>query len=398
MHRARLYDSILAHHRQCFRQMAFVSGPRQVGKTTTCRLGSTTYLNWDNTEAQRTVLGGTASLASYFELDVVRAEPPVVVFDELHKFPKWKSTLKGFFDSYSDRCHIIVTGSSRLDAYRRGGDSLMGRYLLYRMHPFSVAECINTERPAEPIRSPAPISETDWNALWDHGGFPEPFSMHDESFSRRWRALRLQQLTKEDIREASQVQHLAQLGVLAQILSERSGQQLVYASLAQEVAVAPITAKGWVQLLESLHFGFTVRPYYRSVANALRKEPKWFLRDWSGIPDAGARAETFVACHLLKAVEGWTDLGLGAFELRYIRTKQKKEVDFLIARDSAPWCLIEVKRSERTLSSALVDFQAQLGAPHALQVVLDLPFEPVDCFRQPRACVVSARALLSQLL
>ena len=398
MLKRRVYDSILEHHLHDYRQMAFVGGPRQVGKTTSCRNVGSIYLNWDDTEVQRTILRGTEALARLLGLDVARSTLPVAIFDELHKFPKWKSTLKGLFDGYADRCKIIVTGSSRRDVYRCGGDSLMGRYFLYRMHPFSVAECTDTSLPTKPLRSPKAIDEADWNALWQHGGFPEPFITREETFTQKWASLRLQQLAKEDIREASQVQHLAQLGVLTQILSERSGQQLVYASLAQEVSVAPITVKGWVGLLESLHFGFAVRPYFKSVANSLRKEPKWFLRDWSGVQDVGQRAETFVACHLLKAVEGWTDLGLGGFGLWYLRTKLKKEVDFLLTKEGKPWCLVEVKFAERVLSPALADFQAQLAAPHAVQVAFDLPFEAVDCFSYDHPLVVPARTFLSQLM
>jgi hypothetical protein len=398
MLRRRIYDTVLERHLKNYRQMAFVSGPRQVGKTTSCRNAGTQYLSWESTEVRRTVLQGTEALARFLGLDVAQAAPPVVVFDELHKFPRWKDTLKGLFDGYADHCKFVVTGSSRLDVYRRGGDSLMGRYFLHRMHPFSVAECADTSLPTKPLRPPKAIDEADWNALWHHGGFPEPFITREESFTRKWASLRLQQLSKEDIREASQVQHLAQLGVLVQVLAERSGRQLVYASLAQEVAVAPITVKGWVQLLESLHFGFTVRPWYQSVANSLRKEPKWFLRDWSGVKDEGQRAETFVACHLLKAVEGWTDMGLGDFALSYVRTKLKKEVDFLLTKGGKPWCLVEVKLSERTLSPALADFQEQLKAPHAVQVVFDLPFVDVDCFTYNRPMVVPAMTFLSQLL
>jgi predicted AAA+ superfamily ATPase len=282
--------------------------------------------------------------------------------------------------------------------YRRGGDSLMGRYFLYRMHPFSVAECIDTTLPNKLTRQPCEIAEADWDALWQFGGFPEPFLKRKESFSRQWASLRLQQLSKEDIRETSQIQNLAQLGVLVQILAERSAEQLIYASLAQEVAVAPITVKGWISLLESLHYGFTVRPWHKKVANSLRKEPKWFLRDWSSIKDEGQKSETFVACHLLKACQGWTDLGLGSFDLHYLRTKQKKEVDFLVSKDGVPWSLFEVKHSERSLSKSLVDFQNQLKVPHAFQVVLDLPYEQVDCFSYDRAIVVPARTILSQLL
>ncbi len=133
------------------------------------------------------------------------------------------------------------------------------------------------------------------------------------------------------------------------------------------------------------------------MTKALRKEPKWYLRDWSGVADEGARAETLVACHLLKAVETWTDLGLGDFELRYLRDKQKRAVDFLVVRDRKPWFLVEAKSSDDSLSSSLDYFQEQTKADHAFQVVLSLPFESVDCFRESRPAVVPARTFLSQL-
>jgi len=158
------------------------------------------------------------------------------------------------------------------------------------------------------------------------------------------------------------------------------------------------TVKRWVDLLARLHYGFVIRPWFANVANALRKEPKWFLRDWSGVAEDGARAETLVACHLLKAVEGWTDLGFGNFELRYLRDKQKREVDFLVVKDRKPWFPVEVKQSDTGLSSALAHFQAQTKATHAFQVVLSLKFEDADCFRLHRPVVVPARTFLSQLL
>jgi uncharacterized protein len=116
----------------------------------------------------------------------------------------------------------------------------------------------------------------------------------------------------------------------------------------------------WIDLLARMQYGFTVRPWFRKVAKALRKEPKWFLRDWSGVCDDGAHAENFIASHLLKAVETWTDLGFGQFELRYLRDKQKREV--LAVRDRRPWLLVEVKLSAVTLSSALVNFKAEINA------------------------------------
>ena len=177
----RIYDSLVADHLANNRQMAFVSGPRQVGKTTSCRRQANTYVNWDNLDDRDLILAGPSRIVEKFGLNRLAETAPVVLFDELHKLPRWKEFLKGFFDAYADQVRILVTGSSRLDIYRRGGDSLMGRYFSYRMHPFSVAETITQELPdAERIlRPPRPAKETDFAALWRHGGYPEPFLRRD---------------------------------------------------------------------------------------------------------------------------------------------------------------------------------------------------------------------------
>ena len=396
--RPRLYTAILRDHLNRHRQMALVAGPRQVGKTTACRALADDYLNWDNADDRRELLRGPASLAARLGLDRLRAKPPIVVFDELHKHAKWKTLLKGFFDTYGGRTRILVTGSSRLDVFRRGGDSLMGRYLLYHMHPWSVAESIRTSLPEREVHAPAEMPGRGVERALGTWRVPGAVSAARQRFSRRWRSLRRDQLSREDVRDLARITDLGTMETLMQILAERSAQPLVYANLAGEVQVAVDTAKRWTGLLTGIHYGFLVRPWFKNVAKALRKEPKWFLRDWSGVDDEGARAETFVACHLLKAVEGWTDLGFGDFELRYVRDKQKREVDFLIVRDRKPWFLVEAKLGDTHLSSSLAYFQQQTKAPHAFQVVLDLPYEPADCFTTHRPVVVPARTFLSQLL
>ena len=381
--------------------MAFVSGPRQVGKTTVCRHGADAYLNWDDTEDRRLIQKGPDAVAKAVGADKARSGRPKVVFDEIHKDRRWKGFLKGFFDVHADRkkLGVVVTGSARLDVYRRGGDSLMGRYFLSRMHPFSVAEGLRPATPADIVSPPAKISGADWNALLRHGGFPEPFLARSPAFTGKWARLRLDQLTGEDLRDLGAFRDLAGLDRLARILSERSSVQLNLSELARDLQVTAETSNRWVAALEQLHLGFTLRPWSKDIANSLRKEPRWFLRDWSGVEDVGRRAETFVGCHLLKAVEGWTDLGLGTFELAYLRTKQGQEVDFVIIRDRKPWCLVEVKQSSSDLSPALAFFQERTKAPHAFQVELDAPYEDVDCFAERgRPLRVSARTFLSQLI
>jgi len=396
--RRRVYVSILAEHLRDNRQMAFVSGPRQVGKTTVCRSMGDVYLNWDNADDRVEMLKGPSAMAKRLQLDRVRSRLPVAVLDELHKYSKWKNLLKGFFDTYEKKVRLLVTGSSRLDVYRRGGDSLMGRYFLYRMHPWSVGECLNLNLPESEIRLPQEILHTDWDALWEHGGFPEPFLRRDSRFTRRWRSLRSEQLSREDLREVSKVSDLGTIEVLMSLLESFSSQQIVYSNLAREIQVSTDTVRRWIDLLERVHFGFRLRPWFKNVSKSLRKEPKWFVRDWSGIEAEGARAETMIACHLLKAVEGWNDLGFGEFELRYVRDKQKREVDFLVVRNGSPWFLVETKLSDTRMSSNLPFFQQQLKVSHAFQVVLNLPFESVDVFKKKDPVVVPAKTLLSQLL
>lgn len=394
----RVYDAMLRAHLAENRQMAFVAGPRQVGKTTTCRALADRYLSWDDRDDRRVIQAGPQRVAEALELARVRTVAPVIAFDELHKFGKWKAFLKGFFDRYEHDARVLVTGSSRLDVYRRGGDSLMGRYFLYRMHPLTIGELVRPAIPKTPVRPSSRLAANELEALWTYGGFPEPFTRRSRAFQTRWRELRRQQLVREDIRDLTRVQELGQIDTLVTLLEERSAQQLVYSSLASDLGVAVETIRRWLDTLESLYVGFRVRPWFANVAKSLRKEPKWFASDWSDITDPGARAETFVACHLLKAVHAWTDLGLGVFELRYLRDKQKREVDFVVVRDKKPWFLVEVKRSDTRVAPELGYFQAQTRAPHAFQAVVDLEYVGADCFTRTTPTVVPAATLLSQLI
>jgi len=394
----RIYDKIFKDHFATNRQMIFLSGPRQVGKTTVAKSMADLYLNWDRRSDRALLLKGEDAVAQMAGLDIRRSKAPVIVFDELHHFPKWRQFLKGYFDTYGEEAHTIVTGSARLDLRKRGkGDSLMGRYFPFRMHPLSVGELIRPEIPGNLVAAPGELPDETWRTLVEFGGFPEMFRSRNAAFATRWRRTRREQLVRIDIANDTNIRDLDQLDALADILSHRSGGQVVYSSLASDVQTNEVTARQWVVTLSSFFYGFLVRPWHRNVANSIRKTPKWFLRDWSGIQDPGARNETLVACHLLKAVETWTDLGLGDFALHYVRDKNKNEVDFLVARDGNPWMLVEVKTSDTSVTKALAGMQRQLGVGIALQVVADLPFEDVDCFVPGKAAVVPMKTFLSQL-
>jgi predicted AAA+ superfamily ATPase len=88
----RLYGRLFAQHLDEHRQMVLVAGPRQVGKTTTCRALATEggYLNWDDQDHRRLILQGPGAVAARVGLDRLGIGRPVLVFDELHRYGRWK--------------------------------------------------------------------------------------------------------------------------------------------------------------------------------------------------------------------------------------------------------------------------------------------------------------------
>lgn len=381
--------------------MAMLTGARQVGKTTSSRAsaGEHRYLTWDRQADRRLLIQGADAVAQDLELDALTTSRRHVVFDEIHRYRQWKAFLKGFFDVYGERTRIVVAGSSRLGLFRRGGDSLMGRYFLYRMHPLSVAELVRTEVADAEIAAPRRPPADAIDQLLQFGGFPEPFLKSSMRFYNRWRRLRSQLLFREDLRDLTQIQEGGQVEVLGELLASRAGQLANYSALANDINASVDSVRRWIGTLESLFYCFTLRPWFRNVPKSLRKQPKVYLCDWSLVADPGARRENLVAAHLLKAVHFWTDTGLGTFELGFLRDKAKREVDFLVVRDGAPWFLVEVKSSgTRGISPAVHYFHQHLETRHAFQVSFDVDFVEQDCFGVPEPVRVPAATFLSQLV
>lgn len=399
----RSYEILLEEHLAHNRQMAFLSGPRQVGKTTTSLEASTEspihhYFNWDNEDHRTLIITGPHAVAIAAKLNQAHKQLPILVFDEIHKYRNWKRFLKGFFDTYEKKCRILVTGSARLDVYKRGGDSLMGRYFLYRIHPLSIREIIDPSLSKKEIQPPKKIKPTQYKALLKFGGFPEPYLKRHAVFFNRWKHLRTEQLFREDLRDLSQVQEISQIRLLSEILAEEASHALNYSALASKIKVSAPTLQRWIELLKNLYFCFTIQPWSKNLSRSLIKEPKIYLWNWAVIEDQGARLENFVASHLLKAVQFWTDQGLGDYGLHYLRDKDKREVDFLVTKDRKPWFLVEAKASSNAgISKWLYYYQEKLDVPHAFQIAFDLPYVDKDCFKLKGPVIVPAETFLSQL-
>lgn len=400
----RTYEYLLEEHIKNYRQMVFLAGPRQVGKTTLSLEVSKEnpnhiYFSWDVPEQRALIAKGPQAVAQAIHLDSLQTAQPTIVFDEIHKFHGWKLFLKGFFDLYEKRCKIVVTGSSRLNIYKRGGDSLMGRYFLYRLHPLSVRELLDPLPLDSEIADPLEISDQDWQALLEYSGFPEPYLEHTKQFWNKWKHLRDEQLFKEDIRDLTLVQELSQIQILAHLLTDAASQLITYSNLATKVQASSPTVRRWIETLKNFYYCFTLKPWTKNISRSLLKEPKLYLWNWALVEDSGARLENFVASHLLKAVHFWTDRGFGDYDLFFLRDKEQAEVDFLVTKNKKPWFLVEVKSSaSKGISKALFKFQKQTGAGHAFQVAFDLPYIPKNCFDETEPIIVPAKTFLSQLV
>lgn len=344
------------------KKFVFLSGPRQVGKTTLAKklirsLGGKYYL-YDDADDRALILE-KKFLADH-----------VVCLDELHKFPRWKNLIKGVYDKYHEHLKLILTGSARLDVYQKSGDSLFGRYYLHHLHPFTLGE-LQSKNLAGPPSDPHIFGESEGNLrdLLRFGGFPEPLFTASDTEHRRWRNLRRQLLVREELREITQVKLLGLIEQLMILLPGRIGSLFSYRSLAENIQVSPPTVAAWMKLFERLFFVFGVTPYAKNITRSLLKQPKYYLYDWSEIPDEGARFENLIAGHLWKSVQIWTDLGYGDFALHYVRDRDGREVDFLITRANRPWCLIESKLAETAPTPALEFFSRRLQC-QAIQLVL----------------------------
>jgi len=321
-------------------KMVFLGGPRQVGKTTLAKSLlkkpqlSKAYLNWDFAEHRKQLLD-----------ELLPANQSLLILDEVHKFQHWRRMVKGFYDTHGSEVQLLVTGSARLDHYRKGGDSLMGRYHYRRLHPFSLMEITS-----------APTT-SDLELILQFGGFPEPLSKANDRHWRRWQRERITRVVNDDLRDLETVREITAVELLANALPHRVGSPLSVKALRETLQVAHETAERWLQILENLYYCFRIAPYGAPKIRAVKKEQKLYLWDWSEVTDPGPRFENLVASQLLKYCHYLEDNEGHNMELRFIRDTDSREVDFVILKDSKPLFAVEAKVSDKPELKALRYFK-----------------------------------------
>lgn len=332
--------------RDLSKKMVFLSGPRQVGKTTMALgiLGGEeshpAYFNWDNLEDQE-------RLRSF-------KFPPgekLLVLDEIHKYLRWRNWLKGLYDKTRSQKKYLVTGSARLDLYARGGDALTGRYHSYRLHPLSLSEI-------DPGKKASVVED-----LLRLGGFPEPFYGGSETELRRWQKERKQQVLRDDLRDLEQVQEISLISLLSDRLSGLVGSPLSINALREDLQVAHQTVAHWIGILEKLFLVFRVAPFGAPKIRAVKKEQKAYLWDWSLVEDRGYRFENMMACQLLKYCHYLEDTEGYDMELRYLRDTDRREVDFVVLKNRKALFAVECKTGKSAVTNHMAYFAEKTNIP-----------------------------------
>lgn len=315
-------------------KILLVTGPRQCGKTTLSKMlcpHNFQYINFDLAE-HRLLL---------HEKSWDR-EKALIIFDELHKMNKWKVWLKGIYDVEGIPPALLVTGSAKLEAFRKVGDSLAGRHFQFRLHPIDYKEAV--------AHSGIEKQEI-FERLMTVGGFPEPFLKGSTTYYNRWRRTHIDLILKEDLLSLSAVRDIQSIEMLIEMLRSRVGSPVSCNSLARDLHKSPNTVQHWLQLLENLYVIFRVQPYHKNIARALLKEPKYYFYDNGMVQgDNGSKLENLVACALLKEVHRAQDVEGAALALYYLRNKDGHEIDFLLTHQHRPQQLIEVKWREAKLT------------------------------------------------
>jgi uncharacterized protein len=344
------------------KKMVWLGGPRQVGKTTLAKqlaeqqYSQFEYLNWDLDSDRQDILNHHWQTRS-----------DLIVFDELHKYPHWKQWIKGVYDTKLDTQQFFVTGSARLDVYRRGGDSLLGRYHYWRLHPFTLDEW--------PDHLP---KDGAVDRLLELGGFPEPFLGGDIRLAKRWRNERAKRILTEDIRALEKVHELQLLDLFVDALRERVGSMLVIANLAQDLKVAHKTCSHWLAIVERMYLAFPIYPLTKNIPRSIQKPAKVYFYDNGDAKSSdGGRFENLVATHLLKRLQFMEDYGGAKVSLHYIRDKDGREVDFVTVVDGKVHELIEVKLSDEKISTALKYYHNRLQPEKTTQILKSLK-KPYD--------------------
>jgi predicted AAA+ superfamily ATPase len=315
------------------------------------------YLNFDNENDRKTIKDLSWD-----------KKKKLIIFDELHKKPKWKQWLKGIYDKNEYSNSFIVTGSARLDTFKKVGDSLAGRYFQYRLHPLDVKEICKIEKNSN--------ADEVLERILNYSGFPEPYLANNKRFYNLWKKTHLDIILRQDLVSTEVIRNIKSIELLIDLLKDRVGSPISYLNLANDLQVSDKTIKSWLQMLENIYVIFKLTPFSKNIARSNLRQAKYYFYDVARVTASeGAKFENLIACSLLKEVQFRSDCLGEDWDLAYLSKKGGLEIDFAITFENKLKYAIEAKLSDSNLAKNFAPFLNDLKAVEKIQLVKNLEEE-----------------------
>jgi uncharacterized protein len=337
--------------------VVLVTGPRQCGKTTLVRslmAAGREFINLDND----TVLAS----ARVDPAGLVRSLKKATI-DEIQRAHDLLRAIKMAVDDNRQPGRFLLTGSANLMAVPQISESPAGRIEIINLLPLSQAE-IHRRKPGflraafegKAGRCGKTMTGRQLVDAVLTGGYPEMLRRKQPERRRAWARDYVRAIVQRDVRDIAEVEKLAQIPRLLQVLAHYSGQLTNFTEIGRQVGFDDKTTRKYIGIMEQLYLVRRVEPWFRNQLKRLVKTPKLHFLD-SGLLAAllavtperirrdrstfGRLLETFVFTELIKQI-AWTG---NACALYHYRDKDQDEVDFVVEDDSGAVVGIEVKAS-----------------------------------------------------
>ena len=325
-----------------------VTGPRQVGKTTTLQRiadKSRMYVTLDDLEARKTAQTDPELFLSLY--------PAPVLIDEIQYAPQLFSYIKIAIDKGAAPGSIWMTGSQAFRLMELAQESLAGRIAIFNMSSLSQHEIYGSglstpfEISIEKLRDRASAGrKTDTRGMYERiwrGSMPGSVSgkyPNRDTFYSSY----LQSYIQRDIGDMADRIDTLLFADFVRSAACRAGQLLNTHDIAMDVGVADDTARRWLQMMEKSGVIFFLRPYSNNLLKRTIKTPKMYFFDTGLVayltkyssPDIlmngainGAVLENYTVAETMKS---YTNAGKECL-LHYYRDKDSKEIDMVIESD-----------------------------------------------------------------
>ncbi len=259
-----------------------------------------------------------------------------VFIDEIQYLKNPSNFLKFIFDHYKN-IHLIVSGSSTFEIRKKFKDSLVGRTLVFEIFPLSFAEFLNFKNKKLPeIKKLTAIKRDELKKLFMEyvrfGGYPKVVLADKANKKEKYLQQIVNTYIRKDIRDIGNIRNIDKFNKLLEALSQQSGNLLNMEELANTSKISKQTVENYLFILENTFIIKLVRPYYNNIRSELYKKPKIFFFDTGLMQMLWLKLipPTVIGNVFETAIYGELVKKFNRENIFYWRTKDKKEIDFII--------------------------------------------------------------------